>query len=157
MTDLGQDVTDLTARGLSAADIATRLGVSMRTVTRWRAKHLTILTDPSTAWQAHAACADRDADPHWFIPAETGRTSYSRGRAVCIRCPVRDACLTDALTREGNAAACDRAGLWGGLSPEQRANLAAVRRRRAVVVRDREAEAQARHRDELLAALKEPA
>jgi WhiB family redox-sensing transcriptional regulator len=156
VTDTGQDVTDLTARGLTASDIATRLGISKRTVTRWRAKHLTTVADPSTRWQTQAACATPDADPHWFIPAESGRTSYSRGRAVCIRCPVRDACLTDALTREGNAKADDRAGLWGGLSPEQRANLAAVRRR-VVVVRDREAEAQARHRDELVAALKESA
>jgi hypothetical protein len=153
--DLVRSITVLTAQGKSGRQIADELGISRRTVNRWRAKHLPSREPLPTTWLRQAAC--KGADPAWFVPADDARTSYSRGRAVCICCPVRDACLTDALTREGDAEAADRAGLWGGLSPEQRANLAAVRDKRARRVRSRTEESQARHRDELLAALREPA
>lgn len=154
-TDTGREVTILTAQGLSARQIADQLRISTRTVNRWRARHCSTIPNLSTAWQTHAACVDSSADPRWFIPDENGRTGYSRGRAICVRCPVRDACLTDALSREGDARAEDRAGLWGGLSPEQRANLAAVRRKRTKPVKARTAEIQERHRNELLAGLRD--
>lgn len=151
----GHEVTILTAQGLSARQIADQLGISARTVNRWRARHLTITGPLPTTWQDSAAC--RGTDATWFIPADGTHASYHRGRAVCIICPVRDACLTDALSREGDARAEDRAGLWGGLSPEQRANVAAVRKKRTKPVKSRAAEVQERHREELLAALRESA
>lgn len=153
--ELAQAITLLTARGVSARQIADHLGVSRRTVNRWRAKRVPAREPLPDTWQHQAAC--KGADPAWFVPAEDARSNYSRGRAVCVRCPVRDACLTDALTSEGHAPAEDRAGLWGGLSPVQRANLAAVRDKRKRRVRSRTEEIQARHRDELLAALRESA
>jgi WhiB family redox-sensing transcriptional regulator len=124
-TSTVQAVTILTAQGKSIPQIAALLGVSQSTVSRTRRAHAANAPGLPTTWQDQATC--RGEDPRLFIPADNGRTSYSRGRAVCMRCPVRDACLTDAMTREGNAKAEDRAGLWGGLSPEQRANLARVR------------------------------
>ena len=156
-----QAVAALTTEGLSARQIAQRLGIASRTVTRWRARiaDTTAVTPeptPPTAWQTRAACLG--TDPSLFIPDDHAPShSYARGRAVCMGCPARQACLDDAMAREGRAAARYRAGLWGGLSPEQRANLAAVRSGRPAVVRDREAEAQARRRDELLAGLRESA
>ena len=155
--DTGREVTVLTAQGLTARQIADALGISQRTVNRWRAKHRTLDGDLPTAWKSAAACRSADVDAEWFVPAEDGLTHYARGRAVCMRCPVRDACLTDAMSREGNAAAEDRAGLWGGLSPVQRAGLAWVRRKRTKPVKPRRAEIQERHREELLAGLREGA
>lgn len=128
--ETGRAVTELTAAGKSASQIAVILGIAPRTVTRWRSRPIAPDEPLPTTWQDQATCANAQVDPRWFIPADDGRTSYARGRAICMRCPVRDACLTDALTRERNARAEDRAGLWGGLSPEQRANLAAVRRKK---------------------------
>lgn len=122
---LGIAVTLLTAQGRTAREIAEQLGCTRRTVVRWRARHLTVPVTAPIGWLAKAEC--RSHNPAWFVPPEDMPPSYARGKAVCMRCPVRDACLNDALTKEGHAPAEDRAGLWGGMSPEQRANIAAVR------------------------------
>lgn len=153
--DTGRQVTILTAQGLSSRQIAAQLGVSQRTVTRWRSRHIVIDEPLPTEWKNEAAC--RGVDPTWFAPAEDALTQYPRGRAVCMRCPVRDACLTDAMNREGDKPASHRAGLWGGLSPEQRAALARARTPRTGLLPSRTEEIQARHRDELLASLRETA
>lgn len=61
------------------------------------------------------------ADPE----AWTGNPSHhDRGRAAqaCRVCPVRAACLEDALLFE-SASAQYRQGIWGGLSEEDRAAL----------------------------------
>lgn len=157
MTATAQAVADLTARGKSLREIADIIGTTPRTVSRWRARHQTDTTPPTappSAWQTRAAC--RGAELGWFIPDDNAvAPSYARGRALCARCPVREACLTDAMDREGNTAADHRAGLWGGLSPAQRANLAAVRTPRTAPVQTRLEEIQARHREELLAGLRD--
>jgi hypothetical protein len=71
-------------------------------------------------WQRHAACAT--ADPDLFL-AETGH-ALREARAVCTACPVTAACLTAALAEERGTPAAGRAGIRGGLTPEQRAELA---------------------------------
>jgi WhiB family redox-sensing transcriptional regulator len=162
--DVIRNIVDLTAQGKSARVIAGQLGIHPRTVTRWRAKGVPGTAKPvaeptpavpaTAAWQDRAAC--RGQDPTLFLPADD-HPSYARGRAVCVTCPVRAACLHDALTREGQAAAEDRAGLWGGMSPQQRANLAAVRAGYPRPAVSRTDDAPARHRAELLAALRESA
>lgn len=124
-SSLGIAVTLLTTQGRTAREIAEQLGCTRRTVVRWRAKHLAVPAPAPIGWLAKAEC--RGHNPAWFAPPEDVPPSYARGKAVCMRCPVRDACLNDALTKEGRAPAEDRAGLWGGMSPEQRANIAAVR------------------------------
>lgn len=48
----------------------------------------------------------------WFDPA-----SYDKAVEVCSRCAMRTPCLDQAL------AAGERLGVWGGLTPEQRAEL----------------------------------
>jgi len=50
-------------------------------------------------------------------------------KAVCGQCTVRAECLELALALEGNDPAAARAGVWGGLDPEERARTARRRRR----------------------------
>lgn len=125
----------LTADEVPAGAIAKRLGVSKRTVVRWR-KHstpsATIAQDmPLAAWRDNALCAQIGGD-YFFAPDDdtdddTSLYSSTRARAICIRCPVRTACLDDAMTREGNSDRHHRSGVWGGLTSNQRAALARAR------------------------------
>ena len=64
-------------------------------------------------WMSHAAC--RGSDPAQFVP--TRRRSVGGARAVCARCPVREACLEFALADERLV------GIWGGTSTRERAQL----------------------------------
>lgn len=69
-------------------------------------------------WRELAAC--RGAEPELFYPvgdAWTGALNEARAElalAVCATCPVREACLTDALAR-GDAWA-----ILGGTLPDER-------------------------------------
>lgn len=119
--------------GHSSRQISERLGVHKRTVDRWRARRAAASTpEPTPAdsrWQEYARC--RGTDAALFFPDEDGTHSYSRARGVCGGCPVRSTCLADAMAREGDAGHEGRAGMWGGLSPDQRAALALIRREAA--------------------------
>lgn len=115
---------------IPAADIAQRLGVTPRTVYRWRAT-----PTPGTPaagdsrWRDRAICREIGGDM-WFPPDSDDPVpvrSSNQARAICAACPVRTACLDDAMAREGNADRSDRAGIWGGLSASQRAALAKAR------------------------------
>lgn len=155
----------LTAHGHGAKRIARMLGVSQRTVSRWRTRGLGVPPAPDPGeWKDHAACVG--TDPRFFFPDEYTAVpvSYQRARAVCAGCPVRGLCLDMAMTREGDDQAEDRNGMWGGLSPDQRAALARVRHRppaaRPALVAlpgGWSEDEQAQHRAVLLAALREPA
>jgi WhiB family transcriptional regulator, redox-sensing transcriptional regulator len=46
-------------------------------------------------WRQQAACARPGINPEWFFPEPGG--SGRRARRICIRCPVREPCLADAL------------------------------------------------------------
>lgn len=46
------------------------------------------------------------------------RTMRRTAAAVCPSCPVRDACLVDALQRR------ERHGVWGGTTPGERSRMA---------------------------------
>lgn len=72
---------------------------------------------PDLAWHDHAACNGDDL--HLFYDHE-GETRHARdirealARQLCGWCPVRDDCLTHALTYP------ERYGIWGGLDPDER-------------------------------------
>jgi len=60
-------------------------------------------------WREHAACLGMD--PDLFFPPETGGKAQARkAKAVCARCPVRGACLADAMPF----------GIWGGTAERDR-------------------------------------
>jgi hypothetical protein len=57
-----------------------------------------------------AACAAPGVDPELFFPAPGQHGKAARAKRVCARCPVRTACLADAL------ATGDEFGIRGGLA-----------------------------------------
>lgn len=85
-----------------------------------------ILQRPAVrSWKALAACRAQGPND-WYPPISlpVGRPRrrdtdpYETGRAICWeRCPVRTDCLAYAL------AAGEELGMWGGLDPDERAEL----------------------------------
>jgi len=69
-------------------------------------------------WRHRASCLDED--PELFFPiGNTGPAlqQIEEAKAVCQRCPVVDTCLTWALDTAQDA------GVWGGLSEDERRAL----------------------------------
>jgi hypothetical protein len=64
-----------------------------------------------------ALCKGRD--PSLWFPAPGG--SMERAKTVCRACPARARCLDWALQ------ANERAGVWGGASPDERAQIRSAR------------------------------
>lgn len=72
------------------------------------------------AWLDEAACATMPVDQsdQIFFPkpnAKRGDAIWDEGRILCEGCPVRDACLTDALANEP----LPRFGYVGGKTPDE--------------------------------------
>lgn len=86
-------------------------------------------------WRGRAACSR--LEPDIFYPVGDG--AYARemtgiAKQACLSCPVRAECLRQALETG------ERYGIWGGMTPEERRDLARrnMRRRRiAAAVRMR--------------------
>lgn len=76
---------------------------------------------PVADWRSRAAC--RDVEPDTFFPASDRGPEVARAKAVCAGCPVRSACLDEALHRvpEGTA---------GGLTAAERRTLLRTRPQR---------------------------
>nr|WP_285594596.1 WhiB family transcriptional regulator [Actinomycetospora sp. NBRC 106378] len=73
-------------------------------------------------WHADAACSGMD-ETLFFPPTETGplgAAQVEQAKQVCAGCPVRAACLAEAMTRESASA---RYGVFGGLSATERGRL----------------------------------
>jgi len=90
----------------------------MTTTTRRRTTHAATSTD----WRHRAACATED--PDLFFPAGTTGLFVAQieaAKRVCAACPVSLACLDWALDT-GQAA-----GIWGGLSEQERRDLTRTR------------------------------
>lgn len=69
-------------------------------------------------WRGDAAC--RDADPELFFPdgdARSVRAQVKTAKLMCRGCPVSAACLSWAL------ASGQEAGIWGGLTEDERHRL----------------------------------
>ena len=78
-------------------------------------------------WQTRAAC--RSADANIFFPPTQTETKEERtlreaaAKSVCAQCPVREQCLTFALTtREPH-------GIWGGMTETERRRVLERERR----------------------------
>jgi WhiB family redox-sensing transcriptional regulator len=75
-------------------------------------------------WVHRARC--RDEDPELFFPVGTtgpAAAQIAAAKAVCLRCDVRLECLEWAM------ATGQEAGVWGGLSEDERRALRRARRR----------------------------
>lgn len=92
-----------------------------------------VLNEPDSTWRNRAAC--RDEDPSLFFPIGTvgpALLQIEDAKAVCARCPAREACLDWAMT------VGEDHGVWGGLAEEERR---ALKRR---IARTRSYDSQAR-------------
>ena len=72
----------------------------------------------SEAWRSRAAC--RDSDPELFFPIGSTGMALDQIRAakvVCMQCSVRTPCLEFALATN------QEAGVWGGLSEDERRRM----------------------------------
>lgn len=77
------------------------------------------------SWRNRSACLDED--PELFFPVgSTGPAleQTERAKAVCAACPVVAECLEWALDSNQDA------GVWGGLSEDERRTLRRQRQRR---------------------------
>jgi len=73
-------------------------------------------------------CEGQDTDI--FFP--TTEAGEAVAKAYCRECKVRTWCLeVVALPAEGSKAKSGRYGIFGGLNPEERANLVRARKRRS--------------------------
>lgn len=76
-------------------------------------------------WRNRSACLDED--PELFFPVGTTGPALDqteRAKAVCKVCPVINECLEWALDSNQDA------GVWGGLSEDERRTLRRQRQRR---------------------------
>jgi len=80
-------------------------------------------------WQRRAACKNK-ADPRWDLPRVVAWCAE-----LCLSCPVRLECLSEALDRHAD----EDVGVWGGTSPGQRDK---IRRRRSTISKEWEATEQ---------------
>jgi WhiB family redox-sensing transcriptional regulator len=75
-------------------------------------------SDAHPDWRADAAC--RDADPELFFPdvdLRSARNQVKTAKLICRGCPVSATCLSWAL------ASGQEAGIWGGLTEDERHRL----------------------------------
>lgn len=69
--------------------------------------------------EAPVRIACRETDPDSFFPEEDRERGlgYTQAKKLCATCPVQKLCLEFALVND------ERIGLWGGLTPGERAKL----------------------------------
>ena len=80
----------------------------------------------SDSWADEARC--REVGIEIFFPYQpTSNADYREARKVCAICPVRQTCLDTALAAEGDSDRAYRGGIWGGLTPGERHDLAHAR------------------------------
>ncbi|WP_420169033.1 WhiB family transcriptional regulator [Streptomyces violaceoruber] len=71
-----------------------------------------------------AICAQ--VDPALFFPRPGDHAASRAAKTICLGCPVRRACLDEALALEGTAGKSHRHGIRGGHTPRERTVLARV-------------------------------
>ena len=77
------------------------------------------------AWMDDAECRGEDTELFFPIGHRGESTAQIKAaKAVCSRCPVREACLGAALGRR------EKHGIWGGLTDDERVRLLRNDRRR---------------------------
>lgn len=70
-------------------------------------------------WKRLALC--KTAPQSWFFPEQENSINIPRAKAVCRVCPVREACLNEALL--GWVGNLRLQGVWGGTTEKERVFL----------------------------------
>lgn len=78
------------------------------------------MADIRRSWRSDAACRGLPTAMFFPDPDRADPDGAAEARAVCARCPVRDACA--------EAGAREPAGIWGGLTAAERRGRPARRR-----------------------------
>lgn len=114
---------------------STRLATRLREVTRTEAapqlgpkavrlilRELLFDGEDVPGWRRGAACARPGVDPQVFFPPEGWASDIAEAKAkrICAGCPVRDACLGEALAWENPLS---RYGVFGGLTASERTDF----------------------------------
>jgi hypothetical protein len=81
--------------------------------------------DPT--WLDDAACLNHLPV---FFPRRDNAADEATAKRICAACPVKSACLAAAMAEEGQTDHLHRAGLRGGITPQERAAYARTWRRR---------------------------
>lgn len=71
------------------------------------------------SWRESALCVQVDTDI--FFP-DKGE-GVAEAKFLCGQCPVKAACLANAMRTEGLGGLQHRHGVWGGLNPTERLEL----------------------------------
>ncbi|QJT04396.1 WhiB family transcriptional regulator [Streptomyces asoensis] len=81
-------------------------------------------TEPGRAWLTQALCVRPDMAKyrHLFFPHPGEKAKAEAAKQICASCPVRIACLEDALAEEGGRGHENRHGIRGGMAPRARRN-----------------------------------
>lgn len=79
------------------------------------------LKDDDSRWMVNAACRYVDFDI--FFPEAMSDASAAAAVSMCNRCPVQDDCARYAIVN------CIEYGIWGGLSPRARREIASSSRK----------------------------
>jgi len=89
-------------------------------------------TASSVDWRDRAACADKRYTPivDFWHANDSDTAEIRTATTICGHCPVRDACLTSALTEEKGSGEQYTFGIRGGLTSKQRRALAKREQRR---------------------------
>lgn len=72
---------------------------------------------PPEGWRAHARCRGMDTEVFYRPDGVSRPVRVAReqaAKAICASCPVKASCL------EWAVATAEPAGIWGGLTPEER-------------------------------------
>ncbi len=72
-------------------------------------------------FMAQGSCLSTGNPDQWY-PDHSGRGSDARAKRICDRCYVQAQCLTYALDHDEDH------GIWGGTTPQERADLLALAR-----------------------------
>ena len=75
----------------------------------------------AATWRKRSAC--RGIDPDVFFPVTDEEAEEAK--AICVMCPVRQACLEHALANR------EREGVWGGATERERRRIVRQRRKSA--------------------------
>jgi WhiB family redox-sensing transcriptional regulator len=78
------------------------------------------INEGDVSWHRHAACRNVGADTFFKAGGSGRRSDYSQALELCGTCRVRSACLDYAFAHN------QQHGVWGGLTPTQRANIKRV-------------------------------
>jgi WhiB family redox-sensing transcriptional regulator len=81
------------------------------------------ITDDQSSWHVDALCRQFDPEPWHAEQGEGYEALKAEAKRICQLCPAINTCLAEHLT--------EKYGIWGGLTPNERAALRANLRRSA--------------------------